>query len=260
MHVRATPAWAGKRPPLPGASRPILFIADLHLTPDRPKPVELFQRFLREIVPHAQALYILGDFFEAWVGDDDLALPFHADIAARLKQLAANGIPIYFMAGNRDFLAGTDLDKATGWTRLDDPVVIELFGQATLLSHGDAYCTDDRAYQAFRLQVRNPAWQTEFLQRPIDVRRDMAKALRERSEEAKTDKSSNIMDVNPIAIQAAMIQAGVTRMIHGHTHRPARHIVHLPETTGERWVLADWFEIGGYLSCAPTGCTAHLLT
>ncbi|MEW5770438.1 MAG: UDP-2,3-diacylglucosamine diphosphatase [Pseudomonadota bacterium] len=236
---------------------PVLFISDLHLTPERPAPAALFHRFIRDIAPHAEALYILGDFFEAWVGDDDLGLPFHAGVAASLKGLADAGVRVYFMAGNRDFLAGPRLAAHAGWTHLADPCVIDLHGHPTLLSHGDAYCTDDPAYQAFRQQVRTAAWQADFLAKPLEERRAMARAIRERSEQAKAGKKPDIMDVNPDAILAAMRQAGVTRLIHGHTHRPARHFLRVDGVECERWVLPDWYESGGYLACDSNGCQAR---
>jgi UDP-2,3-diacylglucosamine hydrolase len=257
MSEQALPAQAGMQQASgPGSQRPTLFIADLHLTPDRPRTTALFLRFLDEVAAHGAALYILGDFFEAWVGDDDLDLPFHAEIVSRLKGLADSGVPLYFIPGNRDFLAGDALARATGWTPLPDPSVIELYGVPTLLSHGDAYCTDDGAYQAYRQQVRDPRWQSTFLTKPIQERRDMARALREQSEQAKADKKPHIMDVNPQAIGAAMAGARVRRMIHGHTHRPARHTLQVEGGEGERWVLADWYETGGYLACDARGCRA----
>jgi UDP-2,3-diacylglucosamine hydrolase len=238
-------------------ARPYLFISDLHLTPERPAAIALFQRFLEGIAPGAAGLYILGDFFEAWVGDDDLELPFHQDLAARIRRLVDSGVPVYFMPGNRDFLAGPFLARATGWTPLVDPTVIDLYGTPTLISHGDTYCTDDKAYQAFRLQVRDGRWQADFLEKPIDERRDMARAIRAKSEQAKAGKKPDIMDVNPQAIREAMVQAGVARLIHGHTHRPARHELSINGAACERWVLADWYETGGYLACDPSECRAE---
>ncbi|MEW6677566.1 MAG: UDP-2,3-diacylglucosamine diphosphatase [Pseudomonadota bacterium] len=239
--------------------RTVLFISDLHLTAERPAQAELFRRFMADIAPQARALYILGDFFEAWVGDDDLTQTFHADIAATLKQYAEQGLALYFMAGNRDFLAGPALAEATGWTHLEDPCVIDLFGVPTLLSHGDAWCTDDDAYQAFRRQVRTPAWQQQFLAQPIDARHATARSIREHSEQAKTEKRPSIMDVNPEAVRQALGTARVTRLIHGHTHRPAHHVLEVQGTQAERWVLPDWYETGGYLVCTPEGCRLEMI-
>lgn len=251
------PAQAGIQSPEPLASRATLFISDLHLTPERPGPADLFRRFLDEVAPQAAALYILGDLFEAWVGDDDLDLPFHADIAGRLKSLTQAGVPVHFIPGNRDFLAGPALAEATGWTQLPDPSLIDLHATPTLISHGDAYCTDDAPYQAFRQQVRDARWQAEFLAKPLEERRAMARAIRERSEQAKAGKRPTIMDVNAEAVQAAMVQSGARRLIHGHTHRPARHVLQIDGAECERWVLADWYETGAYLACGPEGCRAE---
>jgi UDP-2,3-diacylglucosamine hydrolase len=234
--------------------RPVLFISDLHLTPERPLPVQLFYRFIAEIAPKAQALYILGDFFEAWVGDDDLAQPFHQKIALALISLAEHGVAVFFLPGNRDFLIGPAFAEAAGLTLLPDPTRVELFGVPTLLAHGDSFCTDDAAYQDFRTQVRDPAWQQHFLAQPLAQRHALAKALRERSEHAKSDKKPEIMDVNSAAIDAILAEHPVARIIHGHTHRPARHEHRLNGRLCERWVLPDWYEMGGYLACDECGC------
>lgn len=236
--------------------RPALFISDLHLSSERPGPVRLFQAFMRDVAPSAASLYILGDFFEAWVGDDDLDTPFNQEIVGALSDLAAGGVLIRFLPGNRDFLAGTAFARAAGLTLLADPVRIDLFGTPTLLSHGDIFCTDDTAYQAYRKQVRDPAWQTDFLARPVEERRAVAQALRERSEAAKAGKKPEIMDVNAEAILAGIRQWDVQRIIHGHTHRPARHEILLTDRTVVRWVLPDWYETGGYLRCNGNGCRA----
>lgn len=234
-----------------------LFISDLHLTPERPAAAASFRRFLERQAPLADALYILGDLFEAWVGDDDLASPFHGEIAAALKRLSNAGVPVYFLPGNRDFLVGAELARAAGMALLDDPTRIDLYGTPTLLAHGDAWCTDDAQYQAFRAQVREPAWRAEFLAQPLERRHALAAALRERSEQAKAGKRPEIMDVNPDAIAAAYRRHGVARIIHGHTHRPARHEPLIDGSLCERWVLPDWYEAtGGYLACDAAGCHA----
>jgi UDP-2,3-diacylglucosamine hydrolase len=239
------------------APAPLLFIADLHLSRERPRPVELFHRFIGEIAPRGCALYILGDFFEAWIGDDDLKDDFHAGLAADLGALGRGGVQVFFLPGNRDFLAGETFARAAGLTLLADPTVIDLFGIPTLLTHGDAYCTDDINYQAFRRQVRDPGWQAAFLARPLAERHALARELRERSEQAKAGKKPEIMDVNIDAVSLAFRDRGVSRIIHGHTHRPARHEHRIDGHLCERWVLADWYEeSGGYLRCDVDGCRA----
>ncbi|TCS72930.1 UDP-2,3-diacylglucosamine hydrolase [Sulfuritortus calidifontis] len=233
-----------------------LFISDLHLSPELPQAVALFRRFLQETAARAQALYILGDFFEAWVGDDDLALPFHAGIAHDLKRLAERGVRLYLMHGNRDFLLGEAFCRASGATLLADPSLIDLYGSPTLLAHGDRFCTDDAAYQAFRRQVREPAWQAGFLAKPLAERREMARQMRAQSEREKAAKEMALMDVNPEAVAAALREHGYPRLIHGHTHRPARHLHEIDGHLCERWVLPDWYEGGGYLRCDADGCNA----
>jgi UDP-2,3-diacylglucosamine hydrolase len=186
------------------------------------------------------------------VGDDSLSLPFPARIASRLKAASAR-VPIRFMHGNRDFVAGQGFADAAGLALLDDPTRIDLYGTPTLLLHGDTLCTDDRAYQAFRTQVRNPAWQKAALARPIDERLAIAQDLREKSEGAKQGKAMSIMDVTPDAVDKAFADAGVTQMIRGHTHRPARHVHRVDGVERVRWVLADWYERGSYLEARPDG-------
>jgi UDP-2,3-diacylglucosamine hydrolase len=235
-------------------SGPTLFISDLHLTPERPTQARLFRDFMQQKTPDCTALYILGDFFESWVGDDDLSLAFNADIAAHVRKRVDSGVPVFFMCGNRDFLAGPTLAQATGWTHLPDPTLVQLYGTPTLISHGDAYCTDDLAYQAFRGRVRDPAWQAAFLAKPLAERHAVAQAIREQSEQAKAGKQKTIMDVNSGAIRHALLEAGAVRLIHGHTHRPAKHLLEINGKTCARWVLADWYESGGYLTCNEKGC------
>ena len=203
-------------------------------------------------MPGADALYVLGDLFEYWVGDDSLALPFPARIAKRLKK-ASSGTKTCFMHGNRDFMAASGFADAAGVALLDDPTKIDLYGKPTLLLHGDTLCTEDRAYQAFRVQVRDPAWQRAALARPVEERLAIAQDLRVKSEGAKQGKAMNIMDVTPDAVAAAFRESGCTQMIHGHTHRPARHVHRIDGKDYVRWVLADWYDRGSYLEARPDG-------
>ena len=238
---------------------PTLFISDLHLSPERPDTADAFRGFLECQASRSSGLYILGDLFEAWVGDDDLGLPFHAGIAAALKRIGQAGVPLHFLPGNRDFLVGPDLARAAGLALLADPTRIDLPGTPTLLAHGDAWCTDDAQYQVFRAQIREPRWLADFLGKPLEVRHALAVSLRDRSEQAKAGKRMEIMDVNPDAITAAFREHAVSRIIHGHTHRPAHHRHAVDGRSCERWVLPDWFDAtGGYLSCDASGCHAEV--
>ena len=223
---------------------PALFISDLHLSEDRPAANERFFSLLEKQAREAEALYILGDFFEYWIGDDDLAYPFHAVIAGSLRELSRGGVALYFMHGNRDFLIGERFCAATGATLLDDPTVVELDGERTLLMHGDTLCTDDLDYQNWRRTARSGTWQAAFLAKSLDERRKAVGGMREKSKEVVAAKPAEIMDVNQDAVRQAMESHGVRRLIHGHTHRPGHHRV----ADGERWVLPDWYERGGYLS------------
>jgi UDP-2,3-diacylglucosamine hydrolase len=236
--------------------RPALFISDLHLDLARPHTVRLFQAFMDQVAPGAGSLFILGDFFEAWVGDDDLDAPFNAGIVAALAGLAGAGTAVHYLHGNRDFLVGPGFARAAGLQMLPDPVRVDLFGTPTLLSHGDLFCTDDAAYQAFRAQVRQAEWQRGFLARPRAERHALARALREGSEQAKAEKALAIMDVNLETVAEYIAGWGVRRIIHGHTHRPARHLREGRSGNVERWVLPDWDVAGGYLRCDADGCAA----
>lgn len=235
--------------------RRTLFISDLHLDESRPAIVAQFERFLESVVPGADALYILGDLFEYWVGDDSIALPFPARVAARLKAAAAR-VPVSFMHGNRDFVAAAGFAAGTGAKLIPDPSEIDLYGTRTLLLHGDTLCTDDAAYQAFRAQVRDPKWQAAALARPIDERIAIAQDMRLKSEGAKQGKAMAIMDVAPEAVERAFAASGCTQMIHGHTHRPARHVHRVGGIERVRWVLADWYERASYLEASPAGIRA----
>lgn len=207
------------------------------------------------MAPNADALYILGDLFESWVGDDGLSLPLPARVAPRLRSTAGR-IPTYFMHGNRDFMIARVFAESTGIGLLEDPTVIDLYGRRTVLLHGDTLCTDDVAYQAFRKQVRDPRWQQAALAKSLEERVEIARHMREQSEGAKQDKPMAIMDVNAGAVAAAFEAAGVDQMIHGHTHRPARHVHRVGGRECVRWVLPDWYEGGGYLEATPHGVRA----
>ena len=227
---------------------PALFISDLHLSEDRPAANERFFSFLEETARAADSLYILGDFFEYWIGDDDLAYPFNAVIAGVLRELSRNGVALYLMHGNRDFLIGRGFCDATGATLLEDPTVVTLDGEKTLLVHGDTLCTDDVEYQAWRRTARSSAWQQGFLAKSLAERRHAVGGMREKSKEVVSAKPAEIMDVNAGAVREAMQRHGVKRLIHGHTHRPGHHRVELDGARGERWVLPDWYGRGGYLA------------
>jgi UDP-2,3-diacylglucosamine hydrolase len=224
-----------------------LFISDLHLCATRPATHRLLYDFLAGPARQAQALYILGDLFEYWAGDDDLADPFNREVCRHLARVTEAGVRLYFIAGNRDFLAGPGFAAATGATLLADPTLATIEGRATLLMHGDTLCTDDLAYQAYRRTVRDTAWQQAFLAKPLAERKVIIAGLRERSESAKRDKPAAIMDVNAEAVVRALRQHGYPLLIHGHTHRPARHEHVVDGRRCQRWVLPDWHDAGGAL-------------
>lgn len=231
-----------------------LFISDLHLHESRPHITRAFFHFLQARATQADALYILGDFFDAWIGDDDDSA-LAQDVAAELNQLHKHGVAIYFIHGNRDFLLGKDYADKAGITLLPETTVIDLYGTPTLLMHGDELCTGDAEYQLFRSMVRNPQWQQQILAQPLAARRALAAQLREKSQSMNSLKAEDIMDVTPTEVVAQMKLAGVTRMIHGHTHRPARHAVELNGKPAERIVLGDWHETGWCISASPDGLT-----
>ncbi|WP_423896040.1 UDP-2,3-diacylglucosamine diphosphatase [Candidatus Pelagadaptatus aseana] len=218
-----------------------LFISDLHLTPERPDITRAFQQFMTGKALEADTLYILGDFFEVWIGDDDDA-PYVLNIIKWLREYSDSGHQLFFMCGNRDFLIGDNFAKAAGATLLSDPTVIDLYGIPTVLMHGDSLCTQDLEYMAFRQMSRAPAWQTELLAKPLAERRAIAQHLRQQSKSMSSMKAEDIMDVTPEEVVNTMNQLGATRMIHGHTHRPNVHPLQLGDTQGERMVLGDWGE------------------
>ncbi len=218
-----------------------LFISDLHLDESRPHIVDLYTKLLADEARATAALYILGDLFESWVGDnDDSALA--ARVAQSTRALRDSGVPVYFMHGNRDFLLGAYYATRAGMILLPDPSVIDIGGERVLLMHGDTLCTDDIDYQNFRTLVRAPDWQRQFLARPLAERRAFATQARGESRKHTSAAKPEIMDVNPAAVAAAMRAQGVRRLIHGHTHRPATHHFDLDGQSAERIVLGDWYD------------------
>lgn len=231
-----------------------IFISDLHLCESRPEINQSFIDFLNTTAKNAQALYILGDFFEYWAGDDAIEIGVHQEIIQALKTLSLS-TPIFLMHGNRDFLIGQNFEKASGVKLLPDPTLLTLYGKSVLLSHGDALCTDDQDYQKFRNEVRSANWQNNFLNQPLENRIAYIEQLRAKSEHEKSTKSMQIMDVNPSAVNQLLRQFDVpTLFIHGHTHRPNRHIHEIDGKICERWVLGDWYEQGSYLMLDANGC------
>jgi UDP-2,3-diacylglucosamine hydrolase len=230
-----------------------LFISDLHLDPARPAITGLLLNFLEQPARQAEALYILGDLFEAWIGDDDAAEPGQT-VAAALRTLTDSGVPAYFLHGNRDFLLGARFAAASGIQLLPESVIIQLAGNPVLLLHGDTLCIDDVEYQAFRAQVRHPAWQAQILALPLAQRRALAGQLRETSRQAAQQKAADITDVNPAEVERVMRAQGVQHLIHGHTHRPAIHEWLLDGQPALRAVLGDWQEQqGSVLRCDADG-------
>jgi len=235
-----------------------LFVSDLHLSEERPALAQLFFDFLENtVVGKAAHLYILGDLFEYWVGDEDLEQPFNIAVASALRRVSEGGTRLWLMHGNRDFLLGERFCQAAGATLLQEPLLLNVEGRPTLILHGDVLCTDDTAYQQFRRMVRDQNWQKGFLGLPVEARRQQAQAVRNRSEAEKQVKSESIMDVNAGAVDAMFREHGHPRMIHGHTHRPAHHRLQVDGHQCERWVLQDWYESGGFLECSAAGCAAH---
>ena len=226
-----------------------LFISDLHLDPARLQITQLFLDFLKTEARTAEALYILGDFFEVWIGDDDPD-PHHGRVMAGVRELVDSGVPVYFMHGNRDFLIGEGFARKTGCTLLADPTVLTLQGTPTLLMHGDTLCTDDVEYQAFRKMVREPARQKAFLAQSVEERRAFMARARATSKLHTQSKAEYIMDVNQQAVEVVMKQHDVTRLIHGHTHRPAVHNFQSDAKEKTRIVLGDWYEQGSILRIA----------
>ena len=226
---------------------PSLVISDLHLTGKRPQGIQLFLEFLRRDAVEADALYILGDFFEYWIGDEAIHRPDHEPVIKGLKELSATGTPVYVMRGNRDFLMDNDFENASGCALIADPMVIDLYGQKVLITHGDYLCTDDVAYQEFREMVRQRSWQKEFLKKSVEERDAIAQKYRSISKEISQTKEPEIMDINQQTLLEEMMKYGVDLVIHGHTHRPAVHDFRINGTNARRIVLGDWFDQGSML-------------
>ncbi len=230
-----------------------LFISDLHLDPERPEVTRLFGDFIDGEARDADALYILGDLFEAWVGDDDPS-ELGAFVATKLRALSDSGVPVCFQHGNRDFLVGRDLAARAGMTLLPENAVVMLYGRPVLLMHGDTLCTGDQAYQAFRAQTRTPAWRQQFLSQPLVARLAFAAQARassqQRQQAMKQDDRAQfetVTDVSPAAVHETFARYGINTMIHGHTHRPAIHAIDVDKRTCERVVLGDWYTQGSVL-------------
>jgi UDP-2,3-diacylglucosamine hydrolase len=225
--------------------KPILFISDLHLEPGRPDISQAFFDFLDDIAANAQALYILGDFFNVWLGDD-----YHTElsdqVARKLHTLNAQGVTIKLMHGNRDFLMGAGFARSCGAELIEEPYLLSAFGKKVLLMHGDILCTKDTDYMTFRQMVRNPGWQKEFLGRPIDERIAFAAEARKQSQTMSSNKADDIMDVTPQAVTDMMQIHAIDTLIHGHTHRPKVHKLDKDKAT--RMVLGDWDKNGWYIS------------
>lgn len=236
----------------------IFFISDLHLHANAPKIATQFSRFLHSTAANAQALYILGDLFEYWAGDDEDD-PFNLAIIQELTHYAQR-IPTYLLHGNRDFMLGKDFATRTHISLLPDPSPLEIGTQRLLLSHGDALCTEDVGYQAFRQQSRHPIWQQQVLSQPLSVRRALSAQIRQQSEAAKQDKAAYIMDVHPNAVAQLLREHDYPTLIHGHTHRSAEHHLNLDAHSCIRWVLPDWNNTQwGYLECNLDTLTLHIL-
>ena len=230
----------------------ILFISDLHLGATYPEISDCLFRFLEEEAPKADALYVLGDLFEYWIGDDDLT-PLHQAVIDAFNALSRKGVPIYFIHGNRDFMIGKAFAKSAGITLLPEHHVIDLYGKPTLIMHGDTLCIQDESYQRYRKKVHNPVLQFCYRLLPLSLRRKIGDKIRQKSEQKKEDRTCDaILDVDKNEVIRLMLDAGVTQLIHGHTHRPDIHKVPLKDKEGLRIVLGDWYQKGAVLICSAT--------
>ncbi len=238
------------------SGKAILFISDLHLEPDRPDISQTFFNFLEQHAANAQALYILGDFFNVWLGDDHIS-ELNLKVAEKLKALNQSGVIIKLMHGNRDFLMGEKFAQSCGAELIQEPYLLDAFNETLLLMHGDALCTQDHDYIAFRQMVRDPAWQQDFLNRPIDERIAFAAEARKQSKNMSSNKAADIMDVTPEAVVGIMQKYNVLKLIHGHTHRPAVHELSGVAESVKRMVLGDWDDGAWYISWTEEQLSLH---
>jgi len=228
------------------------FISDLHLQDDRPEITKAFISFIENTASKAERLYVLGDFFEAWIGDDD-----ETDLTLLVKKTLlelSTSTDIYAMHGNRDFLIGSNFAEEAGLILIDDPKKEEMFGNSVLLMHGDLLCTDDVDYQSFRATTRNPSWRKEFLSKPIGERKSIAEELRVISKEATGRKKEDIMDVSENEVSRVMEEFSADLLIHGHTHRPNTHMMNFKGVASKRIVLGDWDKFGWFIWMDSNSC------
>jgi UDP-2,3-diacylglucosamine hydrolase len=235
-----------------------LFVSDVHLHTSAPRTVEAFFSFLHRNAIHAKQLYLLGDLFEYWAGDDDLQTPFNRQVADELRRVADTGVAVFWIAGNRDFLVGEKFASDAKLSLLPDPFVTRIGMHDLVLTHGDALCTDDVSYMAFRTQVRSPAWQNAFLSKPLDERRSIIEGMRSGSREAQRMKAADIMDANAETVTELFRSTNASVMIHGHTHRPAKHVSGSGDSCRTRYVLPDWdsdgeVQRGGWIAIDRSG-------
>jgi UDP-2,3-diacylglucosamine hydrolase len=230
---------------MPGTT---LFISDLHLCGARPAITGLFLDFLHRRARASDALYILGDLFEFWIGDEAVEQEEFRSVIRGLRELTSSGTPVFVMHGNRDLLMSDGFENATGVRLLKDPACIDLYGTPTLLMHGDSLCTDDTEYMIFRAKVRSAAFQKDFLGKSVAERDQIIRGYREISKSSTAAKKPEIMDVNQQAVESVMREHHVQRLIHGHTHRPKEHLFNLDGRPARRMVLGDWYEQGSVLS------------
>ncbi len=236
-----------------------LFISDLHLDSERPAGIQQFLQFIDQDASKADALYILGDLFEVWIGDDNTELG-NATVIDALTKLKLQGVPCFFMHGNRDFLIGKQFSGVTGCKLLKEYEVLEIEGTRVLLTHGDLLCTDDEPYMALRAMVRNLDWQQDFLSKTLQERKSIANNIREHSKEAIAQKKPEIMDVNQKTVADTMLKYDVKVLLHGHTHRPNIHHFKLNGTDATRIVLGDWYEEGSVVRWSKTGYKLETLS